>query len=148
VAALLDERRRLEQDLAKLRQELAAGTGAASGPEAKEVAGIRYAGRSVTGIPAKDLRGIADALQKRIRPGVAAVVSTVDGKAALVVAVSEDLEGSVDAVELVRAGVAELGGKGGGGRPNFAQGGGPDGDRAEAALAAIERVLSAHAAAA
>ena len=87
-------------------------------------------------------------MQRQIGSGVAAVVSVVDGKAALVVSVSEDLKDSVDAVELVRAGVAELGGKGGGGRPDFAQGGGPDGARAEAALAAIERELASQPAAA
>ena len=99
-------------------------------------------------MPAKDLRGLADAMQRQIGSGVAAVVSVVDGKAAVVVSVSDDLKGSVDAVELVRAGVAELGGKGGGGRPDFAQGGGPDGARADAALAAIERALASQPAAA
>jgi alanyl-tRNA synthetase len=87
-------------------------------------------------------------MQRQIGSGVAAVVSVSEGKAALVVKVSDDLKGSVSAVELVKAGVAELGGKGGGGRPDFAQGGGPDGTRAEAALAAIERGLAGHAAAA
>ena len=99
-------------------------------------------------VPAKDLRGLADAMQRQMGSGVAAVVSVVDGKAAVVVSVSEDLKGSVDAVALVRAGVAELGGKGGGGRADFAQGGGPDGARADAALAAIERGLASQPAAA
>ena len=87
---------------------------------------------------------MADAIQRQIGSGVAAVVSVVDGKAALVVSVSKDLKDEVSAVELVRAGVEELGGKGGGGRPDFAQGGGPDGARAGAALAAIERGLAGH----
>jgi alanyl-tRNA synthetase len=91
---------------------------------------------------------MADAMQRRYEAGVVAIVSVIDGKAALVVSVSKDLEKSVDAVALVRAGVAELGGKGGGGRPDFAQGGGPDGARADAALAAIERGLARHPAAA
>jgi alanyl-tRNA synthetase len=87
-------------------------------------------------------------MQRQIGSGVAAVVSVVEGKAAVVVSVSDDLKGRVDAVGLVKAGVAELGGKGGGGRADFAQGGGPDGARADAALAAIERGLANHAAAA
>jgi alanyl-tRNA synthetase len=99
-------------------------------------------------MPAKELRTMADAIQRQIESGVVAVVSVVEGKAAVVVSVSDDLKGRVDAVELVKAGVAELGGNGGGGRPDFAQGGGPDGSRAEAALAAIERGLAGHAAAA
>ena len=147
VVSLMTERRRLEQELSKLRQQLATG-GAAEQTEAKEIAGIRFAGRQVEDIPARDLRGLADAMQRQIGSGVAAVVSVSEGKAALVVKVSDDLKGSVSAVELVKAGVAELGGKGGGGRPDFAQGGGPDGARAEAALAAIERGLAGHAAAA
>ena len=99
-------------------------------------------------VPAKDLRGMADAMQRKMGSGVAAVVSVGDGKAAVVVSVSEDSKARIDAVELVRAGVAELGGKGGGGRPDFAQGGGPDGTRADAALAAIQRALASQPAAA
>ena len=90
--------------------------------------------RQVEGVPAQDLRGMADAKHARSATGVVAVVSVVDGKAAVVVAVSNDLKDSVNAVELVKAGVAKLGGKGGGGRADFAQGGGPDGARADAAL--------------
>jgi alanyl-tRNA synthetase len=148
VVSLLEERRRLEQELSRLRQQLATGGGAAAA-EVRELGGVRLAGKRVEGVPAKDLRGLADALQKQIGSGVAAVVSVgEDGKAALVVSVSDDLKGSVDAVALVRAGVAELGGKGGGGRPDFAQGGGPEGARAEAALEAIARHLAGQAAAA
>jgi alanyl-tRNA synthetase len=147
VTSLVAERKRLEQEISRLRQQLATGGGPA-GDEAKEVAGIRFAGRQVEGVPARDLRGLADAMQRQIGSGVAAVVSVVDGKAAVVVSVSQDLKGSVDAVELLRAGVAELGGKGGGGRPDFAQGGGPDGARADAALEAIQRALASQPAAA
>ena len=93
-------------------------------------------------MPAKDLRGLADAMQRQIGSGVAAVVSVV------MVSVSEDLKDQVDAVGLLRAGVAELGGKRGGGRPDFAQGGGPDGTRADAALEAIQRALASQPAAA
>ncbi len=147
IVALVSERRRLEQDISKLRQQLATGGGAAQ-PKAKTVAGVSFAARQVEDVPAKDLRAMADAMQREIGSGVSAVVSVIDGKAALVVSVSDDLKESVNAVDLVRAGVAELGGKGGGGRADFAQGGGPDGARAEAALAAIERDLARHPAAA
>jgi alanyl-tRNA synthetase len=147
VVSLITERRRLEQELSKLRQQLATG-GPARGAEAKDVGGIRYLAREVEGVPAKDLRGTADAMLRALGSGVAAVVSVVDGKASLVVSVSDDLKEAVNAVELVKAGVAKLGGKGGGGRADFAQGGGPDGSRANAALAAIERGLAGHAAAA
>jgi len=140
VAGLINERRRLEQEISRLRQQLATGGGDAH-PEVKDVAGIRFAGRRVEDVPAKDLRGMADTIRKQMGSGVAAVVSVVEGKAALVVSVSDDLKDALNAVDLVRAGVAELGGKGGGGRPDFAQGGGPEGARAEAALAAIERTL-------
>jgi alanyl-tRNA synthetase len=147
VVSLITERRRLEQEISKLRQQLATG-GTARGAEAKDIGGIRYLAREVEGVPARELRGTADAMLRALGSGVAAVVSVVDGKASLVVSVSDDLKAAVNAVELVKAGVAELGGKGGGGRPDFAQGGGPDGARAEAALAAIERGLAAHVAAA
>jgi alanyl-tRNA synthetase len=147
VAGLLAERRRLEQEISKLRQQLATG-GTSAQPDAKDVAGVAFSGRRVEGVPAKDLRSMADAIQRQIGSGVAAVVSVLDGKASLVVSVSPGLKEKINAVDLVRAGVVELGGKGGGGRPDFAQGGGPDGSRAEAALAAIERELaSEHAAA-
>jgi alanyl-tRNA synthetase len=147
VVSLITERRRLEQEISKLRQQLATG-GPARGAEAKDIGGIRYLAREVEGVPARELRGTADAMLRALGSGVAAVVSVVDGKASLVVSVSDDLKEAVNAVELVKAGVAELGGKGGGGRPDFAQGGGPDGSRAEAALAAIERGLAGHVAAA
>jgi alanyl-tRNA synthetase len=153
VQALLDERRRLERELAQARQRLATGCagagGEAAGAETRRVNGIAFAGRKLEGVPAKDLRGIADALKRQVGSGVVAVASaTDDGKAALVVGVTDDLKGRLNAVDLVRAGVAELGGQGGGGRPDLAQGGGPDGGRLDAALAAVERGLAAEVAAA
>jgi alanyl-tRNA synthetase len=147
VVSLIAERRRLGQEVSTLRQQLASG-GTARGAEAKDIGGIRYLAREVEGVPAKELRGTADAMLRALGSGVAAVVSVVDGKATLVVSVSDDLKEAVNAVELVKAGVAELGGKGGGGRADFAQGGGPDGARADAALAAIQRALASQPAAA
>ncbi|MGI9435501.1 MAG: alanine--tRNA ligase, partial [Geminicoccaceae bacterium] len=139
--ALLDERRDLEREVAKLRQQLATG-GGSDRQDVKQVGDISFAAKKLEGIPGKELRNVADAVLKQLGSGVAAVVSSVDGKAALVVSVSADLKDRVNAVELVRSGVAELGGKGGGGRPDFAQGGGPDSSAADAAIGAIERDLS------
>jgi alanyl-tRNA synthetase len=147
VSALLAERRQLEREVAELRQKLATG-GAGDMPQVTQIRDVPFAGRRVSDVPAKQLRATADAILRQIGTGVVAVVSVVEGKAALVVSVSDDLKDEVDAVALVQAGVAALGGKGGGGRRDFAQGGGPDGDQADAALAAIARALEGHAAAA
>ncbi|HUN51508.1 MAG TPA: DHHA1 domain-containing protein, partial [Candidatus Sulfotelmatobacter sp.] len=122
------------------RRKMAAGGGA--GPEVRDIGGLRYAARQVDGVPAKDLRGMADAMKAGLGSGVVALVAVNEGKAALVVAVSDDLAGRCSAVDLVRVGAAELGGKGGGGRSEFAQAGGPDGDKADAALEAIGRALA------
>jgi len=143
---LLEERRRLEQEISKLRHQLA--TGGDSGLEKQEVGGIPFWGHSIGNVPAQALRGMADEVLKKAGTGVVALVSVRDSKASLVVSVSKNLVDRVDAVALVQAGVAALGGKGGGGRRDFAQGGGPDGDQADAALAAIARALEGHAAAA
>jgi alanyl-tRNA synthetase len=142
VAALLDERRKLERELAEARRQLAGG-GGATGAEAgsKQVNGIAFAGRVVGDLPAKELKPLADALKKKLGSGVVAVVSSAEGKASLVVGVTDDLVGRISAVDLVRAGADAVGGKGGGGRPDMAQAGGPDGAKAAAALAAIEAAL-------
>jgi len=146
VLGLVNERRRLEQEVSKLRQQLA--TGGDSGLESKDVAGVPFWAHQIRDVPAQALRGMADEVLKKAGTGVVAFLSVREGKASLVVSVSKDLTDRINAVELVKAGVAELGGKGGGGRPDFAQGGGPDGARGDAALAAIERGLAGHAAAA
>ncbi len=146
VQALLGERRRLEQELSRVRQQQATGGGAELEP--REIAGIRLFARALEDVPAQTLRGMADQVLKQAGSGVAALIGLQGGKAALVVSVSKDLTPRINAVELVRAGVAELGGKGGGGRPDFAQGGGPDGARAERALEVIAEALSAEQAAA
>ena len=92
-------------------------------------------------MPAKDLKGLADELKEQVGSGVVALVSVTGGKVSLVVGVTDDLTDRIDAVELVRAGAAAVGGKGGGGRPDMAQAGGPDGARGAEALAAIETAL-------
>lgn len=143
VTALIEERRRLERELAEVRRKLASGGGAASGGgEVKDVKGVKFAPRLLADMPAKDLKGLADDIKQQIGSGVVALVSVADGKASLVVGVTEDLAGRISAVDLVRAGSAALGGKGGGGRPDMAQAGGPDADKANEALGAIETALA------
>ena len=109
----------------------------------KPIGDIDFDGRVVDGIPGRDLKSLADDLKRRIGSGVVAIVSRVDGKAALVVGVTSDLTGRFDAVELVRLGAEALGGKGGGGRADMAQAGGPEAACAEQALAAVERAVAA-----
>ena len=147
VTALLEERKRLERDLAEARRKLAAGGGSAAAPAAKDVAGVKYAARRLEDVPARELKAVADDLKRQVGSGVVAVAAVADGKASLVVGVTDDLTDRFDAVELVRIGSATLGGKGGGGRPDMAQAGGPDASQAEAALEAIERALGEKAAA-
>jgi alanyl-tRNA synthetase len=144
VAALLDERKRLERDLADAKKQLALGGGgkAAASPE-EEVGGVKFSGQVLEGLPAGELRGLLDEAKKRMGSGVAAIVAVNDGRAAVAVGVTDDLTGRYDAVELVRAGVEKLGGKGGGGRPDMAQGGGPNADKADEALSAVRAVLAA-----
>jgi len=148
VASLMEERRRLERELAEARRALAgAGAGGASAaPTAAKIGDVSFDGRVVDDVPGRELRSLADDLKRRIGSGIVAVVSRDDGKAAIVVGVTDDLTPQFDAVGLVRAGAEILGGKGGGGRPDMAQAGGPDAARAEEALDAVRRALVAQAA--
>ncbi|MBV9824459.1 MAG: alanine--tRNA ligase [Alphaproteobacteria bacterium] len=142
VARLIEENRRLERELAEARRALAGGGNrAATAPAGKRVGDVTFDGRVVDDVPGRELKSLADDLKRRIGSGVVAVVSRAEGKAAVVVGVTADLTARFDAVELVRAAADALGGKGGGGRADMAQAGGPDGARAEAALAAIEASL-------
>jgi alanyl-tRNA synthetase len=142
VKALLDDRRRLEADLVDARRKLATGAGDKAGAGVRDVGGVKFAARNLDNIPAKELKSLADDLKRQIGSGVVAIVAVNDGKASLVVGVTDDLTKDISAVDLVRAGSAALGGKGGGGRPDMAQAGGPDGAKAGAALAAIEQALA------
>ncbi len=142
VAALLEERRRLEQELTEARRALATGGGGGGNLEIKDVGGIRYSPRLLDDIPAKDLKSLADDLKKQVGSGVVALVSRSDGKASVVVGVTGDLTDRFNAVDLVRVGSAALGGKGGGGRPDMAQAGGPDAEKAQAALDAMEGAIA------
>ncbi len=146
VAALLEERRKLERELSETRRALATGGGASAPVDIREIAGVRYAPKVVEGVPAKDLKSLADDLKKQVGSGVVALISAVDGKASLVVGVTDDLTERFSAVELVRVGSAAMGGKGGGGRPDMAQAGGPKADRADAAIDAIAEAMTVAAA--
>ena len=143
IAALVEERRKLERELTETRRKLALGGGGNGADVAPlQVAGISYAARQIDGVPAKELRAMADAMKRQLGSGVVAVASVDAGKASLVVGVTDDLTARYSAVDLVRVGVTALGGKGGGGRPDLAQGGGPEAAQAGDALAAIETALA------
>ncbi len=143
VASLQEERKRLERDLAEAKKQLAlgGGSGAQVGPE--RVAGVALLARVLEGVPAKELRGLIDEGKKQIGSGVVAYVGVDDGKASLAIGVTEDLKSKVSAVDLLKAGVAAVGGQGGGGRADMAQGGGPNGAKAADALVAIRAALKA-----
>jgi alanyl-tRNA synthetase len=142
VLNLVEERRRLERELVEARRLAAAGGGGAAHGGAKDLGGVKFAGRTVDNLPAKELKGLADDMKREVGSGVVALVAKADGKASLVVGVTEDLVARFSAVDLVRLGAEALGGKGGGGRPDMAQAGGPDAARADAALEAIERAVA------
>ncbi|MBR2816268.1 MAG: alanine--tRNA ligase [Reyranella sp.] len=147
LAALVEGQRRVERELAEARKALAlAGGGGAGGgnaaDEVRDVGGVKLIGRVLNGVPGKDLKGMADEFKKKLGSGVVALIGVEDGKASAVVGVTDDLSKTLSAVELVKAGVAALGGKGGGGRADMAQGGGPDAAKAPEALKAIEAALA------
>ncbi|MBN7785467.1 alanine--tRNA ligase [Ponticoccus gilvus] len=141
VQALMDERRKLENEVASLRRELAMGGGAQSGEDAREINGVRFVAQVLTGVTGKDLPPLIDEHKARIGSGAVLLIADAGGKAAVAAGVTEDRIGAVSAVDLVKAAVAELGGKGGGGRPDMAQGGGKDVTNAEAAIKAAEAVI-------
>jgi alanyl-tRNA synthetase len=145
LAQVLDERRRLERELSEAKKKLAMGGGAARSEGAdgvRLVGDVKLLARVVEGIEIKDLKSLADEGKKQLGSGVVALVTTtVDGKASIVVGVTPDLVAQFSAVDLVRKASEVLGGKGGGGKPDMAQAGGPDGSKAQAALQAIEGAL-------
>ena len=143
VTALLDERKLLERELAEARKQLAlGGGGSAAGPKDEEIGGIAFSGQVLEGLDAKELRPLLDETKTRMGSGIAAAVAINDGRATFAVAVTDDLTERFDAVALVRLGVEALGGKGGGGRPDMAQGGGPDGSKATDALDAVRAAIA------
>jgi alanyl-tRNA synthetase len=138
IVSLLEERRRLEATIADLRRQLATGGSAAA---VEQVNGIPLSARDMGETPARDLKGLAEAIGKQMGSGVVALVSSAEGKASIVVGVSPDLTGRVNAVDLVRKAALAVGGKGGGGRPEMAQAGGPEGGKTQEALAAVRAAL-------
>lgn len=142
VTQLVDDRKRLERELTDLRRQMAASGGGAQSDDTRDVSGTKYVGRVVEGVPAKELKGLADDLKKKLGSGVVALIAVDGEKASLVVGVTDDLTEKFNAVDLVRIGSETVGGKGGGGRPDMAQAGGPDGSKADDALTAIEAALS------
>jgi alanyl-tRNA synthetase len=143
LVSLVEERRRLERELADAKKQLAMGGGSAKseGPALEEVNGHKFLGQVVEGFDPKGLRAAVDEMKKRLGSGIGALIAVNDGRASVAVGVTDDLMGQVNAVDLVKAAVASLGGQGGGGRPDMAQGGGPDGSKAKEALEAVKDAL-------
>ncbi len=144
VEGLVDERRKLERELGEARRKLALGSGGEAGSDgARDIKGVRFLGRAVSGVEPKDLKGLADEGKRSLGSGVVTFIGvSEEGKASVVVAVTDDLTDRLSAVDLVRVGSAALGGKGGGGRPDMAQAGGPDGSRAAEAIEAIAAAVA------
>lgn len=144
VSNLVEERKKLERELAEVKKKLALGGGASgNAQEAEEINGIKFLGQVVEGIQAKDLKGLVDDAKSKIGSGIVCMISvSEDGKAAVVVGVTKDVSSDRSAVDLVRIGSAAVGGKGGGGRPDMAQAGGPDGKNAQSAIDAIREALN------
>ena len=142
VAALIDDRRRLERELAEAKKALALGGGGSAAPAGPEsVGGLGFIGQVLDGMDPKALRGLVDDAKQRVGSGVATIVAVNDGRATVAVGVTDDLTSRLSAVDLVRAAVAAVGGQGGGGRPDMAQGGGPDGAKAAKAIEAVKAAL-------
>lgn len=143
VKAMMDERRALQNEVAQLRRDLAmsGGSGQGGGAEAREIGGVKFLAQSLSGVSGKDLPALIDQFKAQIGSGAVLLIADTGGKAAVAAGVTDDLTDKLSAVDLVRAAVPELGGKGGGGRPDMAQGGGADASNAEAAIKAAEAVL-------
>jgi alanyl-tRNA synthetase len=144
IEAIQSQLRKAERELADARKQLALGGSSGGGAAVEEIAGVRFDGRVVEGVSAKDMRPLVDEARKRIgQSGVVAYAAVNDGKASIAVALTPDLVGRFDAAQLARAAVAAMGGQGAGGKPDFAQGGAPDGARAADGVAAVRAALAA-----
>ena len=144
--SVVEERKQLENEVSSLRRKLATAGGGAdsegSGPQVRQIGAYKFTGQVLDGVPPKELKGMADDLKKQLGSGIITLVATNEGKASIVVAVTDDLTDNISAVDLVQVGAQALGGKGGGGRPDLAQAGGPDAGAANDAVAAIENTLT------
>lgn len=143
IASLVEDRRRLERELADAKKALAMGGGTAKSDDAgpEQVNGHKFLGQVVEGLNPKDLRSTVDTMKQRVGSGIAALIAVNEGRASVAVGVTDDLAGQINAVDLLKAAVETLGGQGGGGRPDMAQGGGPDGSKAKEALDAVKDAL-------
>jgi len=141
ITTLIAEKKQTEKDLAEAKKALALGGGSNASADTNNnietINGIQFSSRILNGIPAKELRGLIDQSKNQIKTGVIILIAVNDDKAAIAVGVTDDLTDKINAVDLVRIGVSEIGGKGGGGRPDLAQAGGPDASRADLAIKAI-----------
>ncbi len=143
VKSLVDDKKKLEQEISNLRRQLASGgTGGSANDDVKEISGMKLLAKVLPGFPAKDLKPMADDMTKKLGSGVVVLIATEDGKASIVVAVTKDLTDRISAVDLVKAGALALGGAGGGGRPDMAQAGGPNADAANDAVTSIEKAMA------
>ncbi|MCB9982573.1 MAG: hypothetical protein H6861_02705 [Rhodospirillales bacterium] len=138
----LRKKKFLEKQISDLRRAQAAESAASSGDDIKEIGGVKFIGKVLEDFPPQDLKPMADDLKKKLGSGVIALVATNDGKASIVVAVTDDLTEKLNAVDLVKCGAEKLGGKGGGGRPDMAQAGGPDASAANDAVQGIEAAMA------
>lgn len=140
---LMVERRNLEKQVADLKRQLALGGSGGSGQaQSEEIAGVKFLGKVLDGVGGKELRPVAEDFKKQVGSGVVALVGVSDGKAAITVAVSPDLTSRFNAADLARAAVQAMGGQGAGGKPDFAQGGAPDGSRADAGIEAVRAAMA------
>ena len=142
VVQLVEERRRLERELAEAKRALALAGPAQAEAAAEQVGGHGFFGQVIEGLDPKGLRGLVDEAKGRLGSGIAAIVAVNEGRASVAVGVTDDLVARFSAVDLVKQAVAALGGQGGGGRADMAQGGGPDGTRAPAALDAVRGAIA------
>ena len=143
VDSLMEKTKMQEQEISNLRKQLATGGGSAgANNDVKDIGGVKFIAKVLPDFPAKDLKGMADELKQKLGSGVVALIATNDGKASLVVGVTEDLTDKISAVDLVKVGAEALGGQGGGGRPDMAQAGGPDAGAANDAAQAIEAKIT------
>ena len=138
----MDERKALANEVAQLRRELAMSGGAKAEEPAKEINGMAFKAQVLSGVTGKDLPGIIDEMKGQMGSGIILLIADADGKAAVACGVTADLTGKVSAADIIRAVTPELGGKGGGGRPDMAQGGGASVENAEAAIKAAEAVVA------
>jgi alanyl-tRNA synthetase len=143
VATLSETVRRLEKELADAKKAIALGGGGAAAAEPEALNGFNFLGQSYDGLDPKELRGLANDAKVRIGSGVVTLLTVNDGRASILIGVTDDLISRFSAVDLVRVGVEALGGQGGGGKPDMAQGGGPDGAKSNDAIAAVRAAISA-----